>query len=378
MGAVGRVRPGPRLADDVLEGDIGERDLAADRHRGVGAQVRPEGGGHGVVERRQRHRLRRRVQQRQVLAVGVGVTDQDRESGRRNEAVELRPRIGGIDVENPGHFSQGWTTPRFVLCPAAPVVGIDAKGLTEILLVEATDLPFTTLFAIEAGDDQAGPSRHSHQLRLDRRQPGRPGELETEGLGLDQAGMARVVDLEDVSGRAAGERPAPAAVLELDQQQLVLQAGKRKLAVVVDAKRKLFDRIDRSRERLLVIGLGSKSALGRLVLADHQGAGDVATVASQQLHGRVDGDPGGRGHALQRLPLRQQALAEGECVQRFRSQRQRAGKQRAVAGPAGQRLLRVAAADLRPAPLLEVGDVEVVEPDPEALNRRHRRHHHRG
>ena len=49
-------------------------------------------------------------------------------------------------------------------------------------------------------------------------------------------GVDPVVDLEDMGRRVSARRTRPAAVVEPDQQHLVLDAGHAQLAVVIQAK----------------------------------------------------------------------------------------------------------------------------------------------
>lgn len=171
--------------------------------------------------------------------------------------------------------------------------------------------------AVEAGDDQARVSADLGQLGFGGGQPRRAGQLQAVRLGDDQPRVARVVDLEDVRAGPSpgGSRPTP--VTEANQQQLVLQAGKRELAVVVEAERVLVELLDRRGEADGRVGLGAEAALARRLGGDHQRTGDITAVAGKQLEGLVDGEPRLGGHRLQRPPLRQQAAAERRRVERL-------------------------------------------------------------
>jgi len=48
--------------------------------------------------------------------------------------------------------------------------------------------------------------------------------------------------LEDVGGRVPGNRPSPSAISEVDEQQLVLEASKGTLGIIVDAERPIGER----------------------------------------------------------------------------------------------------------------------------------------
>jgi hypothetical protein len=93
--------------------------------------------------------------------------------------------------------------------------------------------------AIEARDEQAWPTGDRLQLGLDARQPHARRQRQAFGLGRDEPWSQRVVDLEDVAGRVTMRRTCPAAVGRPHEQQLVLQARDRELAVVVDRERSL-------------------------------------------------------------------------------------------------------------------------------------------
>ncbi len=135
----------------------------------------------------------------------------------------------------------------------------------------------------------------------------------------------------------------------------------------------LVELFDRRRQAIRVELLDPEATRLRLLRGDHQRPGDVATVAGEQVEGLAGRQVGLLGQRLQRVALRQQALAEGEGVLRASAERQAAGDDRAVLRPAVQRLVRVAATDATAPPPHQLGDGNAIEPDAEAIDPTHPR-----
>jgi hypothetical protein len=123
-------------------------------------------------------------------------------------------------------------------------------------------------------------------------------------LGLDQAGAKPIVELEDVSRGETVQGATPSFLSEVDQEQLVLQAGEGELAVVVRAERMLVEILDVFSKGVLVVYLDREAALFGLLSTDHESPGDIAPVALEQPKGVAGRQPGLVGKGLQRVALR--------------------------------------------------------------------------
>jgi len=189
------------------------------------------------------------------------------------------------------------------------------------------------LLPVEAGDDQAAVLADRRQVWVDGRQADRASQPQAFRLGLDQAGTARVVDLEDVGRGPAVEGPAPAPLSEVDEEELVLQARQRELAVVMGAERVLVEVVDRLLQARRVVRLDPGSRFARLLHGNRESAGNVAAVAFQQPERVAGRQVSPRRQRAQRVALGEQAPAVGERGQGPLAQRQAAGDNRAVAGP---------------------------------------------
>jgi hypothetical protein len=167
------------------------------------------------------------VQQADVLAVAVGVPDDDGEGGGRHEPVELSGRVGAVAVEKGGGLGQRRAAIALVLAPPAVGVGISGERLAEVLLVQSRQRSVGVGNPVEPGHDQALHAGQFGAGDVDGGEADVTGEAQAGGFGRHQAGAPPIVDLEDVGGRATVHGPSPATVTEVDQEQLVLEASRR-------------------------------------------------------------------------------------------------------------------------------------------------------
>jgi hypothetical protein len=109
--------------------------------------------------------------------------------------------------------------------------------------VDAPDGPVRQDLSVVAGDGQVRAEGRAadlfaeHDAGLRRAQSSSSREGKTVGLQPGQAGIAPWLRLEDVRGRGTIDGPAPPAVRELGQEELVHHSGQREPHVVGDPER---------------------------------------------------------------------------------------------------------------------------------------------
>jgi hypothetical protein len=140
------------------------------------------------------------VQQAHVLAMRVGVADDDREGQPFEQRPQLPSRIGRVGVQQLRNADQGRAAVAFVIGPAVLIRGVDAQRLAGVLLVDALDGVLADAGPVVALDDDAVGVTDLQQAAGRCGKPSAAGQCQAVVFEQHDAAVEPVVDLQDVRG----------------------------------------------------------------------------------------------------------------------------------------------------------------------------------
>ncbi len=243
-------------------------------HLGIG------GGAEQIVERCEPDPCRA-VQQAVVLAVGVGVADDDVEDRRIEQAQNRRGRLGASPPDQLEARGKSRSTFRSVL-----LFRRDPERLTEVFLVKAADRAVRRHGPIISLHDQVRTPIRPTRLHRCARQADRGGQTHRQGLVLGSRRQAGDRSLEDVGAGLARRRQGDRTV-DQHHRKLLLCAGQRQPHAFVARKERAGRQgVEDLHQAVVTERLaGGKAPRRRRKFAlrpQGQGAGDVAAQLLQQ------------------------------------------------------------------------------------------------
>jgi len=212
-----RHAPGHGLVDDAIGGDPVDTPYVIDMHRQPVVAV--EARRKKIVGRRQSKAPGHVMEQGEILAVSVAVTQRDIERGGACQRIE-RSRI--VDAQHLGDASQGRAPILLVL-----VIRRDAQRLAEVLLVDALNGPVLLDDSVVARDHEQELTGHRRCGYLCHGQTQLSGRAHAECLVLDGVREPLHLRFEDVGGGCPVHGAAPGPIPEAGEQQLLLHSRQR-------------------------------------------------------------------------------------------------------------------------------------------------------